>query len=351
MPRGILRSAAAGPADRFWQAGRGFFVAMKAAKGAVKVTRPTMSYPDAEFEPVHHASATDHYLTELELYGYRPSLDEPDPRPFPEDGRVQGAVLDIFDALIGTLDDTAMEPDLEDLVWGAVNLFHRAADRLGRELDDNEVAQRRGQDEQDGSEVRAVELERLIVAGRGLIGRRDTLEAMRDHAADLYRAYTRSPWRPKFGSQVNHKTLTSAMIDSRDFLAAKRKASTEVHIPQGPKVVFTGGLDCTDHILIWAKLDRVHQLHPDMVLVHGGSPKGAELIAAKWADTRKVAQIAFKPDWTKHGKAAPFKRNDQMLDVLPIGVIVVAGGTGIQENLADKARGRGFSVLRIGGGG
>ncbi len=309
-----------------------------------------MSYHDAEFEPAHQGTATDHYLTELELYGYRPSLDEPDPRPLPEDSRLQGAVLDIFDALIGTLDDTAMEPDLEDLVWGAVNLFHRAADRLARELDANEVAQRRGQDEQDGSEVRAVELERLVVVGRGLIARRDTLEAMRDQAADLYRAYTRSPWRPKFGSQVNHKTLTSAMVDSRDFLAAKRKASTEVLVPPGPKVVFTGGLDCVDHQLIWAKLDRTLYMHPDMVLVHGGSPKGAELIAAKWADTRKVAQIAFKPDWTKHGKAAPFKRNDQMLDILPIGVIVMHGGTGIQENLADKARARGFSVLRVGGG-
>ena len=69
-----------------------------------------------------------------------------------------------------------------------------------------------------------------------------------------------------------------------------------------------------------------------MVLLHGGSPKGAERIAARWADHRKVPQIAFKPDWSKHAKAAPFKRNDQMLDVLPIGVIVFPG-TGIQENL------------------
>ena len=60
-----------------------------------------------------------------------------------------------------------------------------------------------------------------------------------------------------------------------------------------------------------------------MVLLHGGSPKGAERIAACWADNRKVPQIAFKPDWTKHAKAAPFKRNDAMLEALPIGVMVV----------------------------
>jgi hypothetical protein len=48
-------------------------------------------------------------------------------------------------------------------------------------------------------------------------------------------------------------------------------------------------------------------------------------------------QIAFKPDWTKHAKAAPFKRNDQMLEALPIGVIAFPGSE-ISANLADKAR-------------
>ena len=87
---------------------------------------------------------------------------------------------------------------------------------------------------------------------------------------------------------------------------------------------------------------------PLVVLMHGGTPKGAELIAAKWADNRKVPQVAFKPDWTKHAKAAPFKRNDAMLEVLPIGVMIFPG-TGIQENLADKARKLGIPVWRFGG--
>ncbi|OYZ62050.1 MAG: hypothetical protein B7Y12_25340, partial [Rhizobiales bacterium 24-66-13] len=88
----------------------------------------------------------------------------------------------------------------------------------------------------------------------------------------------------------------------------------------------------------------------DMVLLHGGSPKGAEKIASLWADSRKVPQVAFKPDWTKHAKAAPFKRNDQMLNVVPIGVVIFPG-TGIQDNLADKARKMGIPVYRFGSGG
>lgn len=79
-------------------------------------------------------------------------------------------------------------------------------------------------------------------------------------------------------------------------------------------------------------------------------PKGAERIAACWADNRKVTQIAFKPGWTRHAKAAPFKRNDQILNALPIGVIVFPG-SGISANLADKAKKLGIPVWRFGVGG
>ena len=109
-------------------------------------------------------------------------------------------------------------------------------------------------------------------------------------------------------------------------------------------------MDFNDHQLIWSMLDKVRVKHPNMVLLHGGSPTGAERIAARWADDRKVAHIPFKPDWTRHAKAAPFKRNDQILEVLPIGVIVFPG-SGIQENLADKARKLGIPVWRFGSDG
>jgi hypothetical protein len=115
-----------------------------------------------DHEPRHAASATASLLTELQLYGHRPFQDEPDTRPLPDASQVGTALADIFDALVATLTDTRLEPDLEDLLWSTVNLFHRAADRIERELDGNEQAQRRSHKEQDGSEVRSVELERLL---------------------------------------------------------------------------------------------------------------------------------------------------------------------------------------------
>jgi len=268
----------------------------------------------------------------------------------PEPLTLQGALTDVFDALVSTFTDTPLEPDLEPLLWSTVNLFHRQAEKARRDLDDNEDAQKRSQREQDGSEVKSVELERLLIEGQDRIDRRDTYEAMRDQAGELYEAHTGTTWKPRSGSLANRKALTAAMIDSRDFISAKRRAEIEVLIPKGAKVGFTGGMDCNDHRRIWDALDKVHAKHADMVLLHGGSPKGAELIAAKWADTRKVQQIAFKPDWTKHAKAAPFKRNDQLLDIMPIGVIVFPG-SGISDNLADKARKLGIPLLDFRKGG
>ncbi len=259
------------------------------------------------------SSPTDHVLAELQLYGYRPFQDEPDPRPLPEAQAVAGAVADIFDALVASLGDTRLEPDLENLLWSTVNTFHRAVGRIERELDDNEQAQRRSQKEQDGSEIRSVELERLTAEGQTLIERRNSMEFFRDQAAEQFGRHTGSSWRPRSGSKVNHRTLTAAMIDSRDFLAAKRRAENEVLLPAGPKIAFTGGLDFNDHRLIWNKLDKVHAKHPDIVLLHGGSPRGAELIAAKWADNRKVPQIAFKPALdrkARQGRALQAQRPD-----------------------------------------
>ena len=283
------------------------------------------------------SSATAAVLEELQLYGYRPFADEPDPRPLPEADALQGAIADIFEALAATLEDTRLEPDLEDLLWSVTNLFHRTAARVDRDLDDNEQAQKRSQREQDGSEIRSVELEALTAQGTTLIERRNAYELMRDIAADHFETHIGQTWRPHSGSRISHRTLTAAMIDSRDYLSAKRRAEIEPLLPSGPRVAFSGGLDVTDHRAIWDALDRVKAKHADMVLLHGGSPKGAEKIAACWADNRKCQQIVFKPDWKRHGKAAPFKRNDALLEAMPIGLILFPG-SGITDNLADKAK-------------
>ncbi|MFZ3235978.1 MAG: hypothetical protein WA417_02020 [Stellaceae bacterium] len=98
---------------------------------------------------VRSPSGTSH-----DLYSYRPGQDEPGPRPPPEPDAVQAQLDRIVEAFGAMLTGTRLEDDLADLLWSFVNLFHRKVDRIERELDSNEQAQRRGQAEQDGSEVK-----------------------------------------------------------------------------------------------------------------------------------------------------------------------------------------------------
>lgn len=293
-------------------------------------------------EPDHAESSMVSVIQEMQLYGWRPFEDEPDPRPLPESSVVEGAVAFMFGKLVTTLIDTRIEPDLENLLWGIVNVFQRAIERVDRELDDNEFAQKRMQREQDGSEVKSVELERTIAEGITMKERLDTFENFRDAAADQYEEHIKKPWLPRSGSKVNRKKLTASVVDSRDFIKARKWADAQVLAPPGTRIAVSSGPKYEDVRFIFAVLDKLLAKFPDMVLLHGATDTGGEHIAVRWAVLRNVPSVPYRPDWSL-GKSAPFKRNDQILEDLPRGVIVFPG-TGIQGNMRDKAKAMGIKV-------
>lgn len=303
------------------------------------MTDTSHTIPD---EPDHAESSTAYLMQEMQLYGWRPYDNEPDDRPLPDERQAAGAVADMFDAMVATFIDTRLEPDLDDLLWGIVNVFHRAIARVERDLDDNEVKQKRLQREQDGSEVASQDLERTTREGLTLIERRDAMEFFRDACADQFRLHIRKPWTPRSGSKVNRKKLTYAVIDSRDFINARRWADKQVLIPPGTRIAVSAGPHFNDVAFIYATLDTLLRKIPDMVLLHGATDTGGELISIRWADKNGVPTVPFKPDW-KLGRSAPFKRNDKMLDAIPKGVVVFPG-SGIQDNMRDKAKTMGIKV-------
>ena len=127
------------------------------------------------------------------------------------------------------------------------------------------------------------------------------------------------------------------MIDCRDFLAAKRRAETEVHVAARTEDRPDGWSRLQRPSPDLGPLDKVRAKHPDMVLIHGGSPKGAELIAAKWATTarcRRSLSSRTGPGTPRQHRSSATTRCS---NVLPIGVMHFPG-TGIQDNLADKAK-------------
>lgn len=173
-------------------------------------------------------------LEELAVTGYRPFEEHDDPRPLPAKRAMDQGLQVAMSALEQAFADTRLEDDLEDVLWGFVNVFHRRVEQIERKLDENEQAQRASQREQDGSEVLSVELERLTALGLTLSERRNAFEYARDTAAQLFTRTTRSLWRPHSGSRANRATMTAAMIDSRDYISARRRAETEIHLPRAP---------------------------------------------------------------------------------------------------------------------
>ena len=299
-------------------------------------------------DEAQNASQTAVACEQAQLFGATPGPDEPDNRDLWDEDDAMQAVEDAFNALADTVapDGTQLADERESMLWGFVNLFHAQVTRLDRGVDALKPKLRELERAQDGTEINAHELERTVDRARALGDRRDAFEMMRDHAATAYTSVTGSTWRPRRGSHVSQTAkLVSAAVDARDFLRAREHRANEAHLPDGTLVAVTGGKEATNVDAIHATLDRVKARYADMVLVHGGGP-GAEQIAARWAEANAVHQVVCKPDWDAHGRAAPFRRNDQLLKLLPKGLVAFPGG-GITGNLVDKAKQLGIPVHRV----
>lgn len=271
--------------------------------------------------------------------------------PPPEDA-VEQTLSAIWSDLFALFPETVLEDDAEEIAWGMVNLFHRAAAKRTGQLD-------RATDEirclvasADGSEVHTVELEEQVARAQRAEAAMLSLETFREHAAALYARETGSSWRPATGSRLNHsRQLTSALVEGRAFLRARAESRRQAAMPEGTPVVFAGGRmafasnddarTCGERV--WATLDKVRERVADMVLVHGGDSKGLDRLAASWAEQRGIAQVAFGLE-ARLGRRAGFRRNEQMLQLKPRYLVAFAGN-GVLERLVVDAKRAGIAVV------
>jgi hypothetical protein len=292
-------------------------------------------------------------LAELELGQLQvQDREEAPPSGLPGDDAVEQTLGAVWSDLFALFPGTALEDDFEEIAWGFVNLFHRAAAKRGAQID-------RATDEirfliasADGSEVHSTELERQVARAQAAEAAMIGLEALREAAACLYMNETGSSWRPATGSRPNHSAaLTSAMVDGRDFLRARAESRRRAAIPAGTPVIFAGGrIGCATNDdakaladSVWKTLDRVREHVADLILVHGGDTRGLDRIAASWAERRKVAQVTFALD-RRLGARAGFRRNEQMLSLNPRCLVAFAGN-GVLERLVIEAKARKIHVV------
>jgi hypothetical protein len=309
-----------------------------------KAIRSTRSFPDiAEFLAEETASVTQDFanaFTET-VDGYRISpAEEVVTTDMPDALQVQLATEMLVRTVFDVLRDSRLECISDRLAWGIVHAFHRVAGQLDGEADKAAVKVKDLVRDADGSEVMMGELEEAQTLCQSLDETRDAVACMRDHAAATFHAETGRPWSSPRGSLVSSKR-TASVIAAQDFLAARRQRRMEVHAPQGPVVIFSGGGEgWHDHALIWDRLDTIHARIPTMMLATTAQERGCDAIAAAWAASRQVRVIAFTLN-RKLGKQAGFVRNQQLLALRPVEA-VVAQGSGLQSHLAREVKAKGI---------
>jgi hypothetical protein len=274
------------------------------------------------------------------------------PAELPDPDAVNHTLAATWSELFALFPETALEADGEEIAWGLVNLFHRAAAKRAAQIDRATDEIRCLLTSNDGSEVHSSQLEQEIERARAAELAMIGLEGMREAAALLYSRETGHGWRPAGTSRLSHGAgCTSAVVEGRDYLRARSQSRQRARMPEGTPVLFAGGRlsfasDEDAKALatsVWDTLDKVRDRVADMILVHGGDSKGVDRLAAAWAERRKVPQVAFGLD-TRLGHRAGFKRNEQMLSLNPRFLVAFAG-SGVLERLVIQAKEKGVTVV------
>ncbi|RVT90310.1 DUF2493 domain-containing protein [Sphingomonas crocodyli] len=289
-------------------------------------------------------------LSALELGHLEPRAQDLVGMAPPPSEALDQTVCAIWSDLFATLSNSSLERDIEDLAWNMVNIFHRIAQRKQATVDRLADDIRLLVAEQDGSEVAATDLEDKIDLARKIEESAGAFERMRDTAARHYLRETGRSWIPASGNRIS-LGVTSAVVDGRAFLRARRDKIRDANIVHGTPVVFAGGRlsfasdadgrSFADHLL--TTLNGVRDRVGDMYLVHGGDMKGVDRLAASWAEQNGIQQVRFGLD-AKLGERAGFRRNEQMLSLDPRYVIAFQGN-GVLERLVIEAKKRGITVV------
>ena len=190
-------------------------------------------------------SVTATVCENAQLYGATPERDEFDPREVWDADDTMDAVSEAFRIIAEGVgpDGTQLADERESLLWGFVNTFDAQVRRLDRSVDRLSPELRDLQREQDGTEIKSRELELVTDRAQNFGDRRDAFEKMRDLVADAYRRETGNTWRPRRGSNVSQTgKLTSAAIDARDFMRARKDRQMKAHLPEGTLVAIAGGI-------------------------------------------------------------------------------------------------------------
>jgi hypothetical protein len=299
--------------------------------------------------PLSSLALTDR-LTAYEAH----ALALEDARTHPPEPALHQLGLSLMTELLDVVGDTALE-DFTSLIGEIlIGAFHAAAQRIERDADKARDQLAGLVRDFDGSEVLDTEIQAATRKALAADVAAEAMEIVRDAAAATYTTATGDVWSPWKGS-VRASRSTAAQIDARDALRAARTRKLAGADPGATLVAFRAAPQAdtgADAGRIFDALNWARSQWPDMALATSGA-KGAEKLAVKWAQQKGVALVLARADFERHGRAAPFRVNDTLLELDPVCVLTLANSVdperasgmtpfGPALNLAQKAAERGL---------
>ena len=282
-----------------------------------------------------------------------------DPREHPTEEALSQLGAALMNETLSEWLDTGLEDFHTIVAESLIGAFHSAAGRIEQKAERARDDVRRLDRDFDGSEVADVELQEALAKVSAADVAKMAVELVRDAAAKTYTAATGEAWTAWRGNVRGSRT-TAAQIDARDALRARKARKHSLTDPGQTIVAFRGSPKAdtgVDAGRIYDALNWALSEWPDMALATTCAP-GAEKLAIKWAAQKQVTLVKAAPDFDKHRKAAPFRANDDMIELDPVCCITLAhsldaGRGGATEpfgpalNLGQKAAEKGIRHIAV----
>lgn len=282
-----------------------------------------------------------------------------DLRTHPPEAALHQLGCSLMTELLDVVGDSALE-DFHALIGEAlIGAFHSVSQRIERDADKARDQLGGLVRDFDGSEVLDTEIQEATRKARAADVATQAMEIVRDAAASVYATTTGEVWSPWKGS-VKASRNTAAQIEARDALRAAKARKQAATDPGTTIVAFRAAPQADtaeDASRIFDALNWAKAQWPNMALATSGA-KGAEKLAIKWARQKGVTLVLAKADFDRHGRAAPFRANDEMLELDPVCVLTLANSLnhnraadlkpfGPALNLAQKAGERGVRHVPV----
>ena len=93
--------------------------------------------------------------------------------------------------------------------------------------------------------------------------------------------------------------------------------------------------------------DLEKDIPAETTMIITGGANGIDTLAEKYADKKRLSKLILRPKYNRYGKFAPLKRNEQMVDICDMALIIWDGSSKGTKYTIDYAYKTGKKLLLI----